>query len=152
MSGGGEKDSNERADGDGRSKGHSAVPATGENEGQGDETAGECRGAQEGDEVVETGPACDRRHKFRVPGADPSDPCESKAGDENAAAAGKMPGDIPVSAKDGDEGTANGDRQHDGIGNLLPAQVLERRNRDEGHQCKNGAIHPSFSPSPRQPG
>ena len=123
------------------------MPATGDEERQGDESAGECRGAQEGDKAAETRPAGDSGHQFRVPGAEPSDPCESKADDENAAAAGKVPGDIPVTAKDSDEGRGGGDRQHDGIRDPLPAQVLNRRNHDEDHRHKGDVNQPLSSPS-----
>lgn len=122
------------------------MPTTGSEERQGDESAGECRGAQEGDETAETRPAGDGRHQFRVPGSEPSDPCESKADDENAATAGKVPGNIPVSAKDSDERRGGSDRQHDGIGDPLPAQVLYRRNHDEGRRNK-GDLNQSL-PSP----
>ncbi len=142
----GDEDSNERADGDGRSEGHAAVPATGYEERQSDESAGECRDAQEGDKAAETRPAGDGRHQFRVPGAEPSDPSESKADDENDATAGKVPGDIPVAAKHGDEGRGGGDRQYDGIGDPLPAQVLNSRNRDEDHRHKGDVNQPLPSP------
>ena len=127
-------DGDEGADGDGRREGHATVPTTGNEERQGDESAGECRGAQEGDEAAETRPAGDSRHQFRIPGTEPSDPCEGEADDENAGAAGKVPGDIPVTAQKGDEGRGGGDRQHDGIGDPLAAQVLDSRNRDEDHR------------------
>ena len=101
---------------------------------------------RKGTEAAEARPAADSRHQFRVPCAEPSDPCESKADDENAAATRQVPGDIPVTAKKGDEGRGSGDRQHDGIGNPLPAHVLDRRDRDEDQRHKGDVIHPSSSP------
>ena len=123
------------------------MPATGNEERQGDESAGECRSAQEEDEAAETRPAGDRRHQFGIPGTEPSEPCEGKADDENGATAGKVPGEIPVIAKKGDEGRGGGDRQHDGIGDPMPAQVLDSRNRDEGHWHKEDVNQPWSSPS-----